>query len=70
MTQIDEVLVCGVGGEAPDVEVSPGQRLPLPGRQPRRVGGRGAAPSVVAGREGGGHARQDVPGPRVPAGRG
>ena len=27
LTQVDEVLVCGVGGEAPDVEVGPGQRL-------------------------------------------
>ena len=27
LTQVDEVLVCGVGGQAPDVEVGPGQRL-------------------------------------------
>ena len=27
LTQVDEVLVCGVGGESPDVEVGPGQRL-------------------------------------------
>ena len=35
MTQVDEVLVCGVGGQAPDVEVGPGQRLsvaPAPAR--------------------------------------
>ena len=55
MTQIDEVLVCGVRGEASDVEISPGQRLSLLDCHPPGVRGRRAASSsasIVAGWEG------------------
>ena len=55
LTQIDEVLVCGVRGEASDVEISPGQRLSLldchtPGVRGRRAASSSA--SIVAGWEG------------------
>ena len=69
MTQIDEVLVCGVRREASDVEISPGQRLSLLGRHPPGVRGRRArsSSSIIARWEGRGDAREKMAGASVPA---
>ena len=53
LTQIDEVLVCGVRGETSDVEICSRQRLALLGSQSSSVGWWGASSSsIVARREG------------------
>ena len=58
LAKVDQVLVRGVGGEAADVEVGPGERVARAAAG--EGGGRGAGRAVVAGREGvAGQARQD-----------
>ena len=69
MTQIDEVLVCGVWGETSDVEICPGQRLSLLGCHPPGVRGwrpASSSSSIVARGEGRGDARQKMTWSSIP----